>query len=58
MKREYDGAYAKARLVALERQPGENHPSIAGADGRAARRHRDGGMRAGGHAASRGEVAP
>src|SRR5688500_1583844 len=29
---EYDGAYTKARLVALKREPGENHPFIAGAD--------------------------
>ena len=30
---EYDGAYTKARLVAMKREPGENHPFIAGADG-------------------------
>ncbi len=30
---EYDGAYTKARLVAVPRQPGENHPFIVGADG-------------------------
>ena len=30
---EYDGAYTKARLVALKREPGENHPFIVGADG-------------------------
>jgi metallo-beta-lactamase class B len=29
---EYDGAYTKARLVAVKREPGENHPFIAGAD--------------------------
>jgi hypothetical protein len=30
---EYDGAYTKARLVALKREPGENHPFVVGADG-------------------------
>jgi len=30
---EYDGAYTKARLLLVPRQPGENHPFIAGADG-------------------------
>jgi metallo-beta-lactamase class B len=30
---EYDGAYTKARLVPLKREPGENHPFIVGADG-------------------------
>jgi metallo-beta-lactamase class B len=29
---EYDNAYTKARLVAAKREPGENHPFIAGAD--------------------------
>ena len=29
---EYDGAYTKARLIAAARQPGENHPFIAGTD--------------------------
>jgi metallo-beta-lactamase class B len=29
---EYDGAYTRARLVALKREPGENHPFILGAD--------------------------
>jgi len=30
---EYDGAYTKARLLLVPRQPGENHPFIVGADG-------------------------
>ena len=30
---EYDGAYTKARLVALKREPGESHPFIVGMDG-------------------------
>jgi metallo-beta-lactamase class B len=30
---EYDGAYTKARLLSAPRQPGEDHPFIAGADG-------------------------
>ena len=30
---EYDGAYTKARLLSAPRQPGENHPFIAGTDG-------------------------
>jgi metallo-beta-lactamase class B len=29
---EYDGAYTRARLVALKREPGENHPFVVGAD--------------------------
>jgi metallo-beta-lactamase class B len=29
---EYDGAYTKARLLSAPRQPGENHPFVAGAD--------------------------
>ena len=29
---EYDGAYTKARLISVPRQPGENHPFIIGAD--------------------------
>ena len=29
---EYDGAYTRARLVPLKREPGENHPFIVGAD--------------------------
>jgi metallo-beta-lactamase class B len=29
---EYDGAYTKARLVGLKREPGEDHPFIGGAD--------------------------
>jgi len=30
---EYDGAYTKARLVPLKREPGEEHPFLAGTDG-------------------------
>jgi metallo-beta-lactamase class B len=30
---EYDGAYTKARLVPLKREPGEEHPFVVGADG-------------------------
>ena len=30
---EYDGAYTKARLVPLKREPGEEHPFLVGADG-------------------------
>jgi metallo-beta-lactamase class B len=30
---EYDGAYTKARLLLVPRQPGENHPFIVGAEG-------------------------
>jgi metallo-beta-lactamase class B len=30
---EYDGAYTKARLLSVPRQPGENHPFIVGTDG-------------------------
>ena len=30
---EYDGAYTKARLVALKRESGESHPFIVGMDG-------------------------
>jgi metallo-beta-lactamase class B len=30
---EYDGAYTKARLVALKREVGEDHPFIVGAEG-------------------------
>jgi metallo-beta-lactamase class B len=30
---EYDGAYTKARLVALKREVGESHPFVVGADG-------------------------
>src|SRR5438552_439016 len=30
---EYDGAYTKARLLSAPRQPGEDHPFIAGTDG-------------------------
>jgi metallo-beta-lactamase class B len=30
---EYDGAYTKARLVGVPRQPGENNPFVVGADG-------------------------
>ena len=30
---EYDGAYTKARLVALKRESGESHPFIVGKDG-------------------------
>jgi metallo-beta-lactamase class B len=30
---EYDGAYTKARLLSVPRQPGENHPFIVGSDG-------------------------
>ena len=30
---EYDGAYTKARLVALKRESGESHPFIVGTDG-------------------------
>ena len=29
---EYDGAYTRARLVGVKREPGENHPFIVGAD--------------------------
>ena len=30
---EYDGAYTKARLVPLKREPGEGNPFVVGADG-------------------------
>ncbi|HEY6507601.1 MAG TPA: hypothetical protein VIY56_06285, partial [Vicinamibacterales bacterium] len=30
---EYDGAYTKARLVPLKREPGEDNPFVVGADG-------------------------
>jgi metallo-beta-lactamase class B len=30
---EYDGAYTKARLVPLKREPGEDHPFLVGTDG-------------------------
>ena len=30
---EYDGAYTKARLVPLKREPGEEHPFLVGTDG-------------------------
>jgi metallo-beta-lactamase class B len=30
---EYDGAYTKARLVPLKREPGEDHPFLAGTEG-------------------------
>jgi metallo-beta-lactamase class B len=30
---EYEGAYTKARLLLAPRQPGEDHPFIAGTDG-------------------------
>jgi metallo-beta-lactamase class B len=30
---EYDGAYTKARLVSLKREPGEDHPFLAGTEG-------------------------
>jgi metallo-beta-lactamase class B len=30
---EYDGAYTKARLLLVPRQPGETHPFVVGADG-------------------------
>jgi metallo-beta-lactamase class B len=29
---EYDGAYTRARLIGVKREPGENHPFIVGAD--------------------------
>jgi metallo-beta-lactamase class B len=30
---EYDGAYTKARLVSVPRQPGESHPFVVGPEG-------------------------
>jgi metallo-beta-lactamase class B len=30
---EYDGAYTKARMVPLKREPGEDHPFLAGTEG-------------------------
>ena len=30
---EYDNAYTKARLIGAEREVGENHPFVVGADG-------------------------
>ena len=55
---EYDGAYTKARLVPLKREPGEDAPVPRRHRRRAALFHRDGGMCAGVEAAPGREVTP